>query len=158
MENKSIFRKKAVERVSSPEKLNDYIHVTTPSTWIALIGIICILIGGIVWGIFGNVYTTVEGAGVVSGGNLQIYISSEKRAYVKTGMDITVNGRKTTVREISGEPVRVGEDISEYILESAGLKPGDWAYVVGADTDLDDGTYSASITVEAIHPIKFVIN
>ena len=70
MENKELFRKKAVERVASPEQLNDYIHVTSPAIWMALVGIILILAGGIVWGIFGNLYTTVEGAGTAAGGNL----------------------------------------------------------------------------------------
>ena len=48
MENKEIFRKKAVDRVASPEQLNDYIHVTSPAIWMALIGIILILAGALV--------------------------------------------------------------------------------------------------------------
>ncbi|MBQ8987332.1 MAG: hypothetical protein IJ100_08900 [Lachnospiraceae bacterium] len=158
MENKEIFRKKAVDRVASPEQLNDYIHVTIPAIWRALIGIILILAGALVWATFGSIYTTVEAAGTVSGGNLTLYVSMADRAEVEEGMTITVNGRKTTVREISAEPVQITEGISEYVLETAGFKTGDWAYVVEADTDLQDGVYSASITVESIHPIKFVIN
>ena len=158
MENNEIFRKKAVEKVSSPEKLNDYIHVTTPSIWIALLGIICILAGAIVWGFFGNIYSTVEGAGTVLDGNLTIYVSVSRRADIEEGMDISVNGTKTFVREISHEPVRIDDSVSEYILDAAGLTPGDWAYKVEADTGLPNGVYSVSITVEAIHPIKFVIN
>ncbi|MBQ8053170.1 MAG: hypothetical protein IJ198_05155 [Lachnospiraceae bacterium] len=158
MENKEIFRKKAIDRVSSPEKLNDYIHVTSPSIWVALLGVICILVGAIVWATFGNIYTTVEGAGSVKDGNLVIYIKVADRPSVKEGMDITVSGHKTKVREISPEPVQIGEEVGEYILDAAGMKSGEWVYMVEADTDLADGVYSASITVEAIHPIKFVTN
>ena len=158
MENNEIFRKKAIERVSSPEKLNDYIHVTSPSIWLALAGIICILVGALVWSAFGNIYTTVNGAGVVSDGNLSIYVKVSDRPSVKEGMDITVNGHKTVVREISAEPMQVSEEVGEYVLETAGLKSGDWTYKVEADTDLPDGIYEAIITVESIHPIKFVIN
>ena len=158
MENKEIFRKKAIDRVSSPEKLNDYIHVTSPSIWIALLGVICILVGAIVWATFGNIYTTVEGAGSVKDGNLVIYIKVADRPSVKEGMDITVSGHKTKVREISPEPVQIGEEVGEYILDAAGMKSGEWVYMVEADTDLADGVYSASITEEAIHPIKFVTN
>ena len=100
MENKEIFRKKAVDRVASPEQLNDYIHVTSPAIWMALIGIILILAGALVWATFGSIYTTVEAAGTVSGGNLTLYVSMADRAEVEEGMTITVNGRKTTVREI----------------------------------------------------------
>ena len=158
MENNELFRKKAVERVSSPAKLNDYIHVTSPSIWMALVGIILILIGAIVWAAFGSIYTTVNGAGVVRDKNLVIYIKVSDRPSVDVGMDITVNGHKTVVREISPEPMQVGEEVSEYVLDTAGLESGDWTYRVEADTDLEDGVYEASITVESIHPIKFVTN
>ncbi len=158
MENNSIFRKSAVDKVSSPEQLNEYIHVTSPSIWMALVGIIFVLIGAIVWATFGNIYTTVYGAGIVKDRNLVIYVKVEDRPSVNVGMDITVNGRKTTVREISSEPVKVSGELSDYVLEEAGLKEGDWAYEVKADTDLDDGVYQAAIVVETIHPIKFVTN
>ena len=41
----SLFRQKSIDRVSSPEQLNDYIRVTTPSVWLALIAIILLLTG-----------------------------------------------------------------------------------------------------------------
>ncbi len=50
-----IFRKKSLERVSSPEELNDYIKVTTPSVWMVLAAIIILLAGLVVWSVFGSV-------------------------------------------------------------------------------------------------------
>ena len=52
---KSIFREKSLKKVTSPEELNDYIHVTSPSVWIVLTAIVVLLVGMIVWGIFGKV-------------------------------------------------------------------------------------------------------
>ena len=49
-----IFRQKSIDKVSSPEKLDNYIKVTTPSVWITLAAILVLLIGAIVWGIFGE--------------------------------------------------------------------------------------------------------
>ena len=49
-----IFRQKNIDKVSSPEKLDDYIRVTTPSVWITLAAIVVLLAGVIVWGIFGE--------------------------------------------------------------------------------------------------------
>ena len=40
----SIFREKSITRVSSPEQLNDYIRVTTPSVWIVLIALVLLMI------------------------------------------------------------------------------------------------------------------
>ena len=51
----AIFRAKSMERVSSPEALNDYIRVTTPSVWIVLLAIVVLLAGMLAWSIFGTV-------------------------------------------------------------------------------------------------------
>lgn len=50
----SIFRQKSIDKISSPEKLDDYIRVTTPSVWITLAAIVVLLVGVIVWGVFGE--------------------------------------------------------------------------------------------------------
>ena len=51
----SIFRKKNLDKVSGPESLNDYIRVTSPSVWIALLAILILLAGMLVWSIFGRI-------------------------------------------------------------------------------------------------------
>ena len=50
----SIFRQKSIDKVSSPEKLDDYIRVTTPSVWITLAALVILLVGTIIWGTFGE--------------------------------------------------------------------------------------------------------
>lgn len=53
-----LFREKSLERVSSPEQLNDYIKVTTPSVWLVLIAVILLLVGILTWSTLDTV--TVE--------------------------------------------------------------------------------------------------
>ncbi len=55
-----LFRKKSLDRISSPEQLDDYIHVTSPSVVLVLAALILILLGMFAWGILGRV--PVEGA------------------------------------------------------------------------------------------------
>ncbi len=43
--DKQLFRKSSIERVSSPEQLNDYIKVSNPGVWMILAAIIALLIG-----------------------------------------------------------------------------------------------------------------
>ncbi len=50
-----IFREKSLERVSSPEELNDYIRVTTPSVWLVLAALVILLAGMLAWSVFGTV-------------------------------------------------------------------------------------------------------
>ena len=60
MEGRSIFRKKSLERVTSPEQLNDYIMVTTPSVWIILAATLILIVGTLVWAVFGKIRVNTE--------------------------------------------------------------------------------------------------
>ncbi len=52
--NNGIFREKSIDRVTGPESLNDYIRVTSPSVWIALLALVVLLVGLLAWSIFGR--------------------------------------------------------------------------------------------------------
>ncbi|TGE36586.1 NHLP bacteriocin system secretion protein [Desulfosporosinus fructosivorans] len=68
--SQSIFREVSLERLSSPEQLDELIKVTSPRAWFALIAMGCILISAIVWGFLGSIPTKIEGRGILlnSGG------------------------------------------------------------------------------------------
>ena len=55
MEKRQIFREKSIERVTSPEQLDDYIKGTTPSVWLILIATVILLIGTLIWGVTGRI-------------------------------------------------------------------------------------------------------
>ena len=59
-----LFRKKSMDKISSPEQLNDYIRVSNPGVWMILACIIILLIGMCVWGVFGRLETTMKAAAV----------------------------------------------------------------------------------------------
>lgn len=50
-----LFRKKSLQKISSPEQLDDYIRVTTPSVWLVLLALIILLAGFLVYSFFGTV-------------------------------------------------------------------------------------------------------
>ena len=58
-EENKIFRDKSLEQLSSPEQLTSYLRVAGTGVWFVLAGIIVLIVGLIVWGIFGRIYTTV---------------------------------------------------------------------------------------------------
>jgi hypothetical protein len=55
MEQKQIFRKSAIDSVSSPEQLTDYIRVTTPGVWVILAASIILLGSLFAWAACGRV-------------------------------------------------------------------------------------------------------
>jgi HlyD family secretion protein len=60
-----IFRKVALERLSSPEQLDQLVPLTSPIGWVAVAAIAVILAGAVAWSIFGTLPTTVQGRGIL---------------------------------------------------------------------------------------------
>jgi pyruvate/2-oxoglutarate dehydrogenase complex dihydrolipoamide acyltransferase (E2) component len=59
------FRKAALERLSSPERLDELLEVTTPRSWLALAGLSLVLLVAVIWGLYGSVPTLIKGQGVL---------------------------------------------------------------------------------------------
>jgi len=62
---RQIYRQEALERMGSPEQLDQLMTLTSPRSWLALggFGLILLFVG--VWAVFGRISTTVEGDGVL---------------------------------------------------------------------------------------------
>ncbi len=71
---KELFRKVAMERLSSPEQLDQTLRITSPAAWLALLAIGALLICALFWGIWGTIPTHVNGSGILlsRGGNYSI--------------------------------------------------------------------------------------
>lgn len=55
MDRQKLFRKETLDKLQSPEQLDDYIKVTTPSMWMILTAVIILLAGIFIWAVFGTV-------------------------------------------------------------------------------------------------------
>jgi HlyD family secretion protein len=60
-----IFRKVALERLSSPEQLDQLMQVTTPKGWLALTALGALLLTAVGWGVFGSIPTETIGEGIL---------------------------------------------------------------------------------------------
>ena len=155
---KEIFRKKSLERVSSPEQLNDYIRVSNPSVWIILIAVIVLLAGVCVWGVFGRLETRLSAAAVAEGGTVVCYVRESEIGRVETGMEVSAGGQTLSVKEIAAQPVAVDASFGVYFLYVGGLQIGEWVYAVTLEGTLADGVYAAEIVVDSVSPMSFVLN
>lgn len=72
--NTAIFRNVALERLASPEQLDQVLRMTTPKGWLGLLGIYTVVVTAIAWGYQGSIPTTAMGQGVIvrTGGVLNI--------------------------------------------------------------------------------------
>jgi len=103
-----LFRKKALEKLSSPEQLDKLIVITSPKGWLALLAVGLIVIVGLLWGIFGTIYYKTVGWGflVISGG---IYT-----------VQAPADGKLRSINVQSGDLVRSGQVVGR--IEQEGLE------------------------------------
>jgi len=97
---KALFRAKALNRLSSPDKLDELITVVGPKGWIAIIAIFALIVTLVFWGVFGSIAIKVKGQGILlrTGGLLKITSH--------------VRGRVTDVAIVPGDFVRRGDVIA----------------------------------------------
>lgn len=156
--NDKIFRKKSIDRMSSPEQLNDYIKVINPGVWMALAAIVILLVGVCVWSVFGRLETKLSVAAVSQDGQTVLYVKEDNVASVRENMNVYIGGEVYKVTSVSAQPVTVTEEISEYARHTGELSIGEWVYVVQIDGNMPDGVYKAQIVTDSVSPLYFVFN
>jgi HlyD family secretion protein len=112
MSENKIFRKVSLDRLSSPEELDQRLTVVSPIGWVALIAVALLIGAGLIWGFFGSIANKATGTGIImsSGGitsvihhaNGQITdVSVEDGDYVKKGQVITRIDQTDLIAEIN---------------------------------------------------------
>ena len=156
--NDKLFRKKSIEKMSSPEQLTDYIKVTNPGVWMLLASIALLLIGICIWGLFGTLETKMTVGAESKDGQMVLYVKEGDIDSVREGMSVTVDDAVCAVAEIPANPISVSEKISEYARHTGELSLGEWVYIVKTDGRMEDGAYRAQIVVDSVSPLHFVFN
>jgi HlyD family secretion protein len=60
-----VFRQEVLEKLQSPDRLNEMVQITSPRSWLALAGIGGILTAVMVWGFLGSIPESVNGKGIL---------------------------------------------------------------------------------------------
>ena len=155
-----LFRKKALDQISSPEQLNDYIRVVNPSVWFMMIGVIIFLVGVCVWGIFGKLDTLLSVAAVNDNGRMVCYVKEGDISYVNRDMNVEIGENSYTIEGISSKPLQVDGSFSEYVKHVGNLSEGEWVYqvVLGGSEGEQGCVLKANIIIERISPKNFIFN
>lgn len=138
----SIFRQKSLDKISSPEQLNEYIKVANPSPFIMLAGVLVLLLGVVIWGFFGITEKTETFAATVEDGTIKIYTEAD---VVKVSEIITVDDTQVEVEEVLQTPVSAG-DLDSYLVYVLDVTSDSFLYCSTGSTTLEDGTYSGEVS------------
>jgi hypothetical protein len=134
-ENQTVFRKKTLDRISSPEQLTDYLRVTNPGIWVVLVAVILLLAGVLAWSLVGTLETNAE---------VKIAVSDHTAKVIPLGSESLANGMPLRV---SGQEYQIAFSETDEYGRSVGT----------AEVNLPDGTYDGTVVTEAAHPISFLL-
>ena len=135
----TLFRKKSLERISSPDALDEYLHVTSPSAWLILAAVVLLLSGMLVWSSSARIDSFVTGTALVEDGTMYIRFDSGQAAdHVESGM--TVMAGETADR-----------------ISSVGTDERGGRFAV-ASTTLADGSYPVKIVFRQTQVLSLLFN
>lgn len=155
---KQVFRQKSIDTISSPEQLNDYIRVSSPGVWATLAGVIVLLAGACVWGVFGRLDTVVPAVAVSEAGCTNCYVAESAGADLEAGMMVRINDTAYTVASVSDFPAAPPQELEETLQYAGQLQPGEWVYTLTLDGSVESGVYRAEVVTERTAPISFLWN
>ena len=136
--NEEIFRQKSLEKIRSPEELNDYVRVANPGVWLLLLAIVALLAGACVWGAFGTIETTFETEATAADGVVVCALRSPASEDARVGMTVRINGTQSQIVSMETENGVVCRAVTDAVLA--------------------DGVYEAEIVLESIHPMSLLFD
>lgn len=155
MSDKQLFRKKSLDRISSPESLDQYVRVANPGIWTILGAVILLLIGILAWGFLGRIDNTVDVAVVSDGETAKCYFLAENSEDIKPGMEITVLKETYHVGEGAFNTMMLSDE-DDFVCYSLNSDLNTFVVVAPIEEAVPKGEYKGKIVIEAIKPMSFI--
>ena len=137
-QNSGIFRQKALERITTPEQLTDYLRVTNPGIWTLFAAIIILLGGLLVWSTVGTLETLADGVAEIKDDQAVIMVTENAGNEIASGMTVRIGSENFTISTVEKDDY--GRAVAYAPISKA------------------DGKYDVKIVTESIHPIQFLFD
>ena len=170
---RSVFDFENEDRVESPERLNEYIRVAKPGTWVMVSGLLLVLVAFIAWGFIGTIPISVTLKGVVdesSNYSLDVVVDAsqfsgkslvgkEATYWLPSGAAGKAKVTKATETPLSREEMA---DVLQSDFLASSLVDSDYSYIllVQPEEDLSDhGLEIGQVTVitDEVRPVSFLL-
>lgn len=99
-----MFRQKALDRLSSPDELDQLMHITSARLWLALVAVAGLLVAGAFWTVFTTIPTTVSAQGALVRSTSEASVQPVVFATLQDGSEIK-RGQRATLTLHNGELV-----------------------------------------------------
>lgn len=155
----SLFREKNLERLESPEKLNDYLRVTSPGVWMVLGAVIVLLVGVCIWGVFGRIQATRQAVVITESGESTCLVPESAMQGVLQYRTIEIDGEDKELVPDVLEPQVISDSTNVYVMLAGGLRVGDIVYPISlAESLKTDGIVTGNLVTEVLSPLSLLFN
>jgi pyruvate/2-oxoglutarate dehydrogenase complex dihydrolipoamide acyltransferase (E2) component len=148
----TIFRQSSLDRLSSPEQLDQLIRITSRRSWIALLALGAVVLSAVAWGLTGTVTTSVseQGMFIRGGGLFAVETPSAGQVQsVSVGVGQQVNQGQTVAQlqpSGGGAPVDVVSPYRGKVLELL-VNPGQLVSVGAGILNLEESANPLEVVV-----------
>jgi HlyD family secretion protein len=105
---RKLYRQAALDRLASPERLDELMRVTSPIGWAALMALGVGVLAAVIWGFTGRITTKVDGQGILLRGEAVLDVSA------------ATDGRLISIEVDVGDVVKQGDVVA--LIEQADLE------------------------------------
>lgn len=153
---KAVFRKKSMERISSPEELHDYMRVTSPRLWMLLGAIAALLVGFIAYASTATMENVMPIKVELQSEEIpeadRVEGESDRFTWITAELPVTAKDQVEL-----GMTVRIGEEEGK-VSWMAAQSDGSLLLDIVPDhyIPLPDGEYDAELILESVTPISFL--
>ena len=155
---KELYRKKSLEKISSPEKIDTCVRAVSVKLWIVAAACMLVLLSLLLWGVFGNVEITQRAVTVCRNGTAVCYVDEGQIDDISENTHFRVGGRSYKLSEISDMPQKATDAMSEYAAHVGQYNEDNWVYAAVLCADLDDGIYETEVVTQSVSPILLLMN
>ena len=171
---RSVFDFENEDRVESPERLNEYIRVANPGTWVMVSALLLVLAAFIAWGLIGTIPRSVTLKGVVdksTGYSLDVVVDAsqftgeslvgkEATYYLPSGAAGKGKIVRATDTPLSREEM-AGVLESDFLASS--LVYSDYSYILLLEPEEDLTEHGleigqVTIIVDEVRPVSFLLH
>ena len=151
-----LFRKKTLEQFSAPEQLTEYLRVTGAGVWFVLLGIIVLLTGFVIWGLFGQIITRVTVPAQVRDGTVYCYLLADEEGLTDDEVEIRIGDVQMKAKTADAQEKTLDASDDPALFRTGYLSPAKNVRILQAQTSLKDGNYEATVTTQIMKPVSLV--
>lgn len=138
--DEKLFSKESLEKIKSPEMLNDYIKVSRPHSWVVVIIIFLTILIFLIWANFCVLDIQLDTVVVSRPDIIYTIVNKEDIMKIDVGREVRVDENSLKISNIG----KYNEELNGYIV-----------YLEG---NLPQGNYDGKIILESIHALKLYLN